>query len=494
MTTVKYDTVIIGGGISGIATALRRHKKGDKVLLLEQSNQLGGKLGLYEWQGFKWDKGPSLFTLPNLITELFELYGKDPKAYFNYQEMDENCRYFFDNNLSFTFFKDEEKRRKELKKNFSEHEVAAVEAYLKSTEKIYNEIGELFIGEPKLSFKDMFKMKIVKQYPKFLSKQMLNSLNDFNKRWFSNPHLVQLFNRFGTYNGSNPYQMSGLYSMIPHLELNLGTFFPVGGMRAIIDALQQLLDEEGIAYELNCPKTAVHDLKTGAEVHSGNIKIIARQVVSAIDHMAFYEKVYEDRTAFNKYKEEPKSTSALVFYWAVNQDFPEIGLHNMLFSDNYEAEFKQIFEENKIPNSPSIYIHNSSCIEKNQAPANSQNWFTMINTPAGIEPTEKQIAELREFVIKQVERLVGIDISDKIIHEQTWTMKGIEESTGSMGGALYGGACNSKTASFKRHGNQSKKNKNIYFTGGSVHPGGGIPLVLKSAKIVDQLIDLNETA
>ena len=492
MSIHKYDTIIIGGGISGIATALRRHKKGDRVLLVEKSNQLGGKLDFYEWEGYKWDKGPSLFTLPHLVTELFELYGKNPKGYFRFREMDENCRYFFNNKVSFTFYKDPFKRRAELEKKFSENEASQVEQYLKSTEKIYDDIGELFINKPKLSFKDMFRMKIVKQYPKFLSKQMLNSLNDYNKRWFSNDHLVQLFNRFGTYNGSNPYQMSGLYSMIPHLELNLGTYFPVGGMRAIIDSLEQLMNEEGIEYRLNCSQTFVHDIKGGLEVQIDEEKIHTKRLVSAIDHMAFYKDIYDDKVAYDRYEKEPRSTSAVVFYWAVTHNYPEIGLHNMLFSDDYRREFEQIFEQKNIPDSPSIYIHNSSCIEENHAPFNCQNWFVMVNAPAGVEPTEIQLKKMRAFIIDRIRILVGIDISEEIIHEQKWTMKGIEKSTGSIDGALYGGASNSKMASFKRHGNQSKKNKNIYFTGGSVHPGGGIPLVLKSAKIVDQLIDSNE--
>lgn len=486
-----YDTVIIGGGISGMATALRRHKKGDKVLLIEKSEQLGGKLGVHKWEDYFWDKGPSLFTLPNLITELFTLYNKNPQDYFEYSEMEENCRYFFESLPPFTFYKDKQKRREELEKVFSIEEIVQVEDYLANTEKIYNEIGELFIDEPKLGFKDMFKLKVVKQYPKLMSQQMLHSLNDYNQKQFQNPHLIQLFNRFGTYNGSNPYQMSGLYSMIPHLELNLGTFFPKGGMRAIIDSLEKLMQEEGIEYALKIEKIEVSDRENGVIVKIEDQIIEAKRLVSAIDHMTFYDHIYQDDRAKNKYKDQVKSTSAVVFYWAVNHKFDEIGLHNMLFSSDYRHEFEQIFDNRKIPKSPSIYIHNSSVVEPNQAPENGQNWFVMINTPAGIEPSNDQINELRKFVLSRVQELVGIDIKDHIIHEKTWTMKGIENDTGSLDGALYGAAFNTKTASFKRHGNQSKKNKNIYFTGGSVHPGGGIPLVLKSAKIVDQLIDKN---
>lgn len=491
MSTKQYDTVIIGGGPAGIATALRRRKRGESVLLVEQNDKIGGKLDVYHWEGYRWDKGPSLFTLPETINELFELFDKNPKDYFDYHLIDENCRYHFNDGTHFTLYSDAERRKEELSKVFSKLEVNKVEKYIAKIGKLYEAIGELFIAAPKLNLSAALKPKVVKHYPKIVSRQMLYSLNAYNKRMLGNDKLVQLFNRYGTYNGSNPYQMSGLYSMIPHLELNIGTYFPIGGMRAIIDSLEKLAIEEGVLIKCKEQNTHVHKSPEGYTVQLQNETITANNLVCAMDHLNFYKHVIKDQTLFEKYVKEPRSSSAIVFYWAVEGNYPEIGLHNILFSEDYENEFDELFNKRETPSEPTIYIHNSSAVEKSDAPENGQNWFVMVHSPAGIEPSDEKLKELRNLVKQKVKNLIGIDLEGKIKHESYWSMRKIAKDTGSFMGALYGGAFNTKTSSFTRHGNDIPKYKDLFFAGGSVHPGGGIPLVMKSAKIVDELIEKN---
>ena len=484
-----YDTIVIGGGASGIAAALRRRSRGDSVLLLEKNDRLGGKLDVKEWNGYRWDKGPSLFTLPALVDELFELFGKKSTNYFKYKLHHENTRYVFNDGTRFTFYSEPEKRKKELQKHFSEEEIERVERYIQNISKTYDAIGDLFIERPKLSLKDALKKEVLKQYPKVVSRQMMSSLNKYNKRKLKQPKLVQLFNRFGTYNGSNPYKMSGLYSMIPHLELNIGTYFPVGGMRAIVDSLETLAREEGVEIGLNEKAIMVNQNGSGYLVETKDGIVKAKNLICSIDHVNFYKKVFYDSKLYEKYAAEERSSSAIVFYWAVDKHFEDIGLHNILFSEDYAQEFNELFNIQKTPVEPTIYIHNSSAIEEGDAPEGCQNWFVMVHSPAGVEPTDAQLNAVRDLVQKKLETLLNIDVSKHIIHEDYWSMSRVEAITGSFKGALYGGAFNDKMSSFKRHGNKSKKYKNMYFTGGSVHPGGGIPLVLKSAKIVDQLIE-----
>lgn len=486
-----YDTIVIGGGASGIASALRRKAHGDSVLLLEKNNQLGGKLDFFEWKGYRWDKGPSLFTLPQLVDELFELFGKNSSDYFQYSKHYENTRYVFNDGTRFTFYEEAEKRKKELAKHFSAEEVERVEAYIRKIEDTYNSIGDLFIERPKLNVKEALKPEMIKQYPKIVSRQMLNSLNQYNERSLKNPKLVQLFNRFGTYNGSNPYKMSGLYSMIPHLELNIGTYFPKGGMRAIVNSLEKLAREEGVEIGLNEDAIKVHPNGQGYHVLLKGEEVYAKNVICAIDHVNFYKHILKDDQLLTKYKKEERSSSAIVFYWAVNKHFEDIGLHNILFSEDYANEFRELFNVKQTPSEPTIYIHNSSAVEPTDAPEGCQNWFVMVHTPAGVTVTDETMSRVRSFIFERLKERLDIDVEQHIDFEDYWNMQRVEQVTGSYQGALYGGAFNSKMASFKRHGNDSKKYKNLYFAGGSVHPGGGIPLVLKSAKIVDQLMEKN---
>ena len=166
----------------------------------------------------------------------------------------------------------------------------------------------------------------------------------------------------------------------------------------------------------------------------------------------------------------------------------DLSLHNIFFSEDYQKEFDLIFNKKSIPNDFTIYLHLSSVMNKDDSPTNGQNWFVMINTPAGITPTTDEKYAIRETILKVLEERLKVDISAHLKFEQIWDAKKIEEDTGSFAGAIYGAASNEKLSALKRHGNQIKEYPNLYFCGGTVHPGGGIPLVLKSAKIVANLI------
>ena len=164
-------------------------------------------------------------------------------------------------------------------------------------------------------------------------------------------------------------------------------------------------------------------------------------------------------------------------------------LHNIFFTEDYKNEFDQIFNRNEFPSDPTIYVHNSSAISSSDAPAGKQNWFVMINTPAGKVPTEEELKNIRNTIFKNLKERHGFDVADKILFEEYWTAKGLESDTGAIGGALYGASSNGKRAALKRHPNKSTKYDNLYFCGGTAHPGGGIPLALKSAEIVANYIN-----
>ena len=220
-----YDTIIIGAGLAGLATAIRLRKRGDSVLVIEKNKKVGGKLDAFEWNGFRFDKGPSLFTQPELIDELFELCGKDPKEHFTYKKVDESCRYFFEDER-LDLFGSKELRKKSLTGKLSDKEIDTLENYLSEVSESNDFIGDFFLSNPKPGLKDVFKRELLVRYPEFLKFKFRTTLNKYNKKKLQSEKLMKIFNRYGTYNGSNPFQMSGLYSMISHLENNHGTFFP----------------------------------------------------------------------------------------------------------------------------------------------------------------------------------------------------------------------------------------------------------------------------
>ncbi len=480
-----YDTIIIGAGLAGMATAIRLRKRGESVLVIEKNKTVGGKLDAFEWNGFRFDKGPSLFTQPELIDELFELCGKNPKEYFSYKKVDESCRYFFaDDRLD--LFGSKELRKKSLTGKLSEKEIETLENYLSEVSQSNDFIGDFFLSNPKPRFKDLFKRELLVRYPEFLKYKFRTTLNEYNKKRLQSDKLVKIFNRYGTYNGSNPFQMSGLYSMISHLENNHGTFFPSKGMRSIPESLYKLANEIGVEFMFDT-NVKLKKYGEGYEINTPETASCSK-VVCAIDHLTFYQDILNDKSCFDNYKKQERSSSGIVFYWAMDCQYEDLGLHNIFFSDDYEVEFSEIFKQKQIPSDPTVYVHVSSVVNPSDAPEGKSNWFVMINIPADNHPTTEMLNEVREKIITILEKRLKTEIKSNILHEERWTSKDLEQLTGSYGGALYGASSNSMTSALVRHDNYSKKYKDLYFVGGSVHPGGGIPLVLRSAKIVEQLI------
>jgi phytoene dehydrogenase-like protein len=187
------------------------------------------------------------------------------------------------------------------------------------------------------------------------------------------------------------------------------------------------------------------------------------------------------------YKTEP-SSSALVFYWGVQGEYPQLKMHNVIFSDDYKKEFTEIFDDGKVPNDPTIYIYISSKYNPTDAVENGENWFVMINMPPGKEKSELDIESVKKKIIEKVKKTLNIDLNKKIIFERILTPQMIEEKTSSVFGSLYGISSNNRFAAFLRQDNRSKEYNGLYFCGGSAHPGGGIPLVILSGKIVSDLI------
>jgi phytoene dehydrogenase-like protein len=211
-------------------------------------------------------------------------------------------------------------------------------------------------------------------------------------------------------------------------------------------------------------------------------------VASDIDIHVLYKYLLPSSFTPKKLIRQEKSSSAYVFYWGINKEFAALGLHNILFSDDYKKEFDYLFSKQFPTDDPTIYINITSKYCKDDAPKGCENWFVMVNVPHNKSESIHYEAAIRKNVIEKINMILKTDIEKHIISESTLSPIDIENQTSSFGGSLYGNSSNNKFAAFLRHANFSSTIKNLYLVGGSVHPGGGIPLCLFSAKIASQLI------
>lgn len=483
------QAIVIGAGIGGIATSLRLHKLGYEVLVLESNSTPGGKLSTLSKDGYRFDLGPSLFTMPHLVTELFELFDVDPETYFSYRKKQTICNYFWEDGLRFTAEADTETFIKSASETFGEP-ADSLRNYLLQNQLKYDLTSSVFLEKSLHKLSTYLSQDTLKALTQFTKLSINETLEEVNSKCFKNPKLIQYFNRYATYNGSSPYQTPGIMSMIPDLEMRFGTFFPKGGMHTIGKSLFELAKSQGVRFRFNerVKRIKVENQEAiGVVSDAGEYK--SNLVVSNMDIYPTYKILLKDQKHPKKILEQERSSSALIFYWGIAKEFPELDLHNILFSDSYAAEFRSIFEVKELHDDPTIYINITSKEEASDAPLGCENWFVMINVPGDYGQDWQAIRKrAKELVIGKINRILNTDIERLIQTEHVMDPTDIEATTSSFRGALYGAASNSKFAAFLRHPNFSRAIKNLYFCGGSVHPGGGIPLCLLSAKIIGDLI------
>ena len=481
--------IIIGSGIGGIATALRLRSMNYDVTVFENNNYPGGKLASFDLGPYRFDAGPSLLTMPHFIDELFDLFNENPRDYFNYKKKDISCRYFWDDGTKLNAYSEKSKFINEINKVLGVKE-STISTYLLNAKRKYDLTKSMFLEQSLHKLKTYLSKDLLIGLCNVFSFQINKTLNQVNELELKEPHLVQLFNRFATYNGSSPYKTPGMMTLVQHLEQEYGTYVSDKGMNNITKSLYDLALRQGIDFKFNSfvsqilvsGKRAI-GVSVGEESYSSDI------VVSNMDIVPTYRNLLKNHYQPEKTLSQERSSSALIFYWGINKEFKNLDLHNIFFSNDYKKEFQSIFEKKSIFSDPTVYINITSKDVKGDAPDNCENWFVMINSPNDSgQDWDNMIDEVKSNILKKINRLLNIDLEDYIEYEKVYTPKTIESNTQSYMGSLYGSSSNNLMSAFLRHPNFSNKILNLYFCGGSVHPGGGIPLCLLSAKIVSQLI------
>ncbi len=480
---------VIGSGIGGLAIAVRLAVKGWNVTVFEKNGKPGGKLSEIRMNGYRFDTGPSLFTLPEMTAKLFKLCGEEISEKLPYKLLENNCRYFYDDNTVFNFYHDKEKLKAEIENKTTENP-ENIFRRLEKSEEMYTLSAPVFLFS---SFHKIsnFNTEPYKKIALRLHKlDFFRTIHQANSSDFTDPKMIQLFDRYATYNGSNPYKAPATLNMIAHLENNLGAFFPLKGMYSIVENIYQLALKQGVKFRFNTlvdkiivENGKVNVLKYGEQTENFDV------IVSDSDSRYVSENMLEKHPLKNRLAKSELSSSALIFYWGINKVFNELDVHNILFSSDYKTEFRKITIEKTLSDDPTVYIFVSSKICTDDAPAGCENWFVMINTPAHNQNlTDEVIQQARKNIIRKINQFLKTDIEKFIECEQFVTPFILEKRTLSKNGALYGSSSNSMFAAFLRHPNSLRSIKNLYFTGGSVHPGGGIPLCMASAEIVDNEI------
>ena len=473
-----------------LSGAIRLARLGFCVQLFEKNPKLGGKVNEVVLGDYRFDTGASLLTMPSIIDDLFDFAGFKRSDYLDFVPIDPICRYFFPDGSMMDASADKAKMKTAIAR-LSPKDVKAYERFLEYTERIHDLTAEIFMFTPIHEFRKLMRPRYFRTLFRFHQIDPFRTVHQSVSRFFSDPRLVQLFDRYATYNGSDPFQAPATLNIIPYIEYGLGGYYIRGGIYRLIDALKAVACELGVQIHTSAKvETICRDGQRVNGVRVNGERIDADAVLCGADAVVAYHELIEGHQHQRKKLErlEP-SLSGMVFLWGIKGTHPTLAHHNIIFSSDYRTEFRQIFRHQQVPDEPTIYIAITSKADAAHAPVDGENWFVLLNMPYLVpgQMWEKEKVRMRTVVLERLKRL-GFDIADQIEVEQIYTPADFSELYASNQGSIYGVSSNRKTTAFRRLPNRSRFLDGLYFAGGSVHPGGGIPLVILSGKIAATLI------
>lgn len=488
--------IIIGAGLGGLAAACRLAKSGLSVTILEKNDSVGGKVNSVESNGYKFDTGASLVTLPHIFEELFEFCGKSLKDYLTFEKLEPICRYFWSDGTVFDASENLEKTEEQIAK-IAPEDVGNFRKYIADAKQKFEIATRTFLSK---SLGELPELLTAKNLPDLLKISSLKTLDKHNANFFRSEKMRQLFNRFATYNGSSPYKIPATFALIPFVEFGFGAWFAQGGIYEIPKALEKLALELGVEFlfDANVEKILIENgkaigVKLKNELDDEDF-LFADIIVSNADAIITYKELIDEseRKSFpdKKLEKREPSSSGFVLLLGAKKKFPSLAHHNIFFSDDYETEFRHIFDVRIPTPQPTIYVSASSVTDETQAPKTSENLFVLVNVPYMRWQVNWQFeAEpYRDVIVRKLEKFGLENLNESIEFQEMITPEDFEYKYRANKGSIYGVSSNGILSAFRRIPNKSSDVENLYFTGGATHPGGGMPLVILSAKMASDLI------
>lgn len=482
------EIVIVGAGLGGLAAAIRLQAAGHRVRVIEKNERVGGKLNFVQADGYTFDTGPSLFTMPWVVRDLWRAAGRSADDDLAIVPVDPVCRYTWPDGTRWDHRAALPDLIGEITR-LSPPDAVNFFRFMAFAGRIYQATAEPFLLAPFRGWRDFVTPRFVRDAPAL---DPLHTVDQAVRRYFRSPYLRQVFNRYATYNGSSPYRAPATFCIIPYIEFAEGGWYLKGGMYSLARALLALAESLGVEVELNAEVVEVcvqGGTARGVRLAGGR-SIAAERVIVNVDalhglrHLVAPEqrKRWTDRRIDSF---EP-SCSGFVLLLGVDRDYPDLNHHNIFFSPDYPAEFRAIFDLQAPAPDPTLYVAATCRSDADHAPVGGMNLFVLVNAPATSERFQwaREASAYRDLVIRALERRGLPGLSRHIRFEQMITPADFQERYRSWRGALYGPSSNHQFSAFLRPPIVSPDVRRLYFVGGATHPGGGIPLVLLSGRAV----------
>ena len=481
--------IVIGAGFGGIASALRLKKKGYDVEIVDRCNNLGGRAQFFEVNGYKYDAGPTIITAPFLFKELFSLYDKNFEDYVTLKPLDVWYRFLFSDGSYFDYEKSIDNTINNIKK-INNADAANYKKLLMQSKRIYDLAFEQLADKPFNKFYTM-----LKYIPSLLRFKSYESVYSFTSRYLKSEKLRRAFSIQPLLVGGNPFDTTCIYSLIHYLERAHGVYFSMGGTGNLVKAFSRLMEEVGIKVTLNTTIEKFHIVKkfiTSVEDNRGNKKN-ADLFISNIDPLHLYKNLIKSENILLKYKKKyvRHSMGLFVLFFGTKKKFNKIEHHTILFGNQYYELLLKIFKKFELPEDISIYLHRPTATDSSFAPRGSDSYYALVPVPNLLAKKIEwsTVAEnFKNLILKVLEERTMPGLSKEIVHSFYMTPANFKERYLSDEGAGFSVAPFFTQSAWFRFHNKSEILKNLYLVGAGTHPGAGLPGVVSSAKVLENLL------
>lgn len=493
--TRSRSAVVVGAGLGGLSAAISLRAEGFDVRIIEKNERIGGKLNFSEIKGFGFDLGPSIFTLPQYFRSLWERAGKNMDDYVQLEPVTPHWRNFFEDGLTLDLHEKPEKMQEELRQ-LPGDPANHWEQFQSFMTYARDQFGLVEGGYFEKGLDNVWEM--IRHYGLFrlfFRMDHRKTMSESIAARFDEPHLRMIFEYFIKYVGSSALAAPGYMNLMPVIQFDYGLWYVKGGMYNLAVGLGRLLDDLNIPVELNAEVASID--RRGKTVEGVTLtdgrKVEADYVVCNMEVIPAYRKLLSEPPKFmEKLKKFQPACSGLVIHLGTDRIYEQLAHHNFFYSQDQSKHFNSVFRDNMLPDDPTIYLVAPTRTDPSKAPEGCDNLKILPHIPPidpENPPTNADYMALKDRVLGKLERMGLTDLRKHVMVEDVLTPVDIERMYNSNRGSIYGVVSDWKLNQAFKAPKQSSKYSNLFFTGGSVNPGGGMPMaILCGQKVADRVM------
>jgi phytoene desaturase len=491
---------IIGGGLAGLSAACVLAARGRKVILFERNEWLGGKAAQLRGEGFRFDMGPTIVTIPSVLRRIFSEAGARLEDYLELVRLDPQWRCFFDDGSSLDLAQNPEAMARTL--DAFAPGIGCGDRYrdfITYSQRLNGISQRHFFYKPIGGLRDMFEWKASfdpRMLGDVLAMRMGRSVASTVRSFVPEPRVAQMIDHFTQYVGSSPYGSPAVLCGIAHMQTEEGVWYPMGGTRAVPEALVKLATTLGVEFRTGTQIARIVSRGgevTGVQTEAGE-EIALSAVVSNCDSVRTHRELINGAvgSAFERRRSYEPACSGVVLYLGLNKRYEHLAHHDFVFSRDPHEEFDWIYKKGQPAPDPTCYLAATSCTEPGTAPEGGEALYVLVHAPY-LRPHhdwKKMLPEYRRVILEKLKRTGGMpDLESRIVFERSLTPQDIHERYQVLNGAIYGLASHGKFLGAFKPGNRSPDLRGLYLAGGAAHPGPGMPMVLMSGWIAADTLD-----